>query len=141
MAETMVTGYNYMEDGTFSGEYKFPKNNDGNPIHVPPFTTLVPPPFVPAGKKAMWNGMWNLVDITLPQWLIDYDFPPPANFEWPFINRMKAAGVYALFVHAYFLRGLITVDDTVYFDSLIKAGDDQRIADRLLAKNTIPKVG
>ncbi len=131
MAETLITGYNYMEDGTFSGVYKFPKNGDKEAVHLPPFTTLTPPPFIPAGKKAVWTGAaWLLQTLPLPMWLQEYDFQPPTWFEVPFINRLKAAGVYEIFVHAYFLRGIIAEDSTAYFDTLVQQGVAQRAADR-----------
>ncbi len=126
-----------MEDGTYSGEYVFPRNQDGNPVHLPPFTTLRPPPITPAGKKAVFvDSSWELHDLPLPQWLLDYDFPPPSTLEWSYINRIKSAGHYPLFVHAYFLRALILHDDIGHFDSLVQSGHDQRAADRQRAIDT-----
>lgn len=132
-----VTGYSYMADGTYAGEYVFPRNKDKEEIHVPPFTTLVPPPMILAGKKATWNGLaWALSDLPLPQWLEDYEYPQPGWLELPYIARMKKAGVYELFVHAYFVKGFIPEDSVAAFDALVQAGVDQRIADHQRALDT-----
>jgi hypothetical protein len=139
MPEELITGYQFMEDGTYAGVYKFPKNKDQQYYtHMPPFTTLVPPPDAPAGKVAKWNGAsWGLVNLPLPQWLVDFDFPPPNRLELPYIQRMKNAGVYLRFIQAYFDRGLITENTEAAFDALVQAGVDSRAADHALALTMI----
>ncbi len=135
----MVTGYQYLEDGTFVGVYKFPRNGDvADYIHMPPLTTLLPPPAMPAGKIAKWTGTaWSLINAPLPQWLVDFDFPSPDRLEIPYIARMKNAGVYGLFVKAYFDKGLVPSADPAAFDLLVGAGADSRAADRIKALATM----
>lgn len=63
-AEEFICGYQYSPDGGhFIGEYRFPKNKtgaEGESVHLPPFTTLTPPPSeVPAGHYVKWEaGGW-----------------------------------------------------------------------------------
>ena len=60
--EEIITGYQYgPEHGDFRCVYEFPNNMDKEEIHMPPFTTLVPPPEIPNGMLAYWNGTeWEL---------------------------------------------------------------------------------
>lgn len=63
--EEIITGYQYGPiNGEFRGVYEFPNNLDKEEIHMPPYTTLIPPPEeIPAGKIACWNGdVWELKD-------------------------------------------------------------------------------
>jgi hypothetical protein len=65
--EEMITGYQYgPAHGEFRCVYEFPNNMDKEEIHMPPFTTLISPPDVPAGMMAYWNdAVWELkVDIS-----------------------------------------------------------------------------
>jgi hypothetical protein len=64
--ETMIKGYQYKSNKRYSGIYEFPNNLDKEEIHMPPNTTLVAPPTIPAGKEALWDGKgWSLVDEEL----------------------------------------------------------------------------
>ena len=66
--ETMIKGYHYKSNKRFSGDYEFPNNLDKEEIHMPPNTTLVAPPVIPAGKEALWDGKgWSLVDEEVMQ--------------------------------------------------------------------------
>ena len=61
--EIIITGYQYKSNKRFSEIYEFPQHKDQDPIHMPPNTTLVAPPVIPAGKEALWDGTsWSLVD-------------------------------------------------------------------------------
>ena len=66
--ETMIKGYHYKSNKRFAGVYEFPNNLDKEEIHMPPNTTLVPPPVIPTGKEALWDGAgWSLVDEEVMQ--------------------------------------------------------------------------
>lgn len=60
--EEMITGYQYGPiHGDFRCVYEFPNNMDKEEIHMPPFTTLVPPPEMEKGMWAYWTGTeWEL---------------------------------------------------------------------------------
>jgi len=61
MQETFIKGYQWSPvDGHFVGDYEFPNNLDKEEVHLPPFTTLTPPPCdVPCGCCVFWrNGAW-----------------------------------------------------------------------------------
>lgn len=64
MKEEYITGYQYspVHNG-YIGIYKFPNNKDKEEIHLPPYTTLVPPPEPwPEPEHPVWNGSeWVLV--------------------------------------------------------------------------------
>lgn len=57
-----VVGYQYSpQTQVFIGEYSFPNNKDKLEIHLPPHTTLTPPPAIPEGQAAYWReGQWVL---------------------------------------------------------------------------------
>lgn len=64
MEETII-GYQFSPvDSRFIGEYRFPKNQCSDKIHMPPNTTLVKPPEdKPNGKEFFWlNDQWVLRD-------------------------------------------------------------------------------
>lgn len=51
-----ITGYQWGDDGAYIGPYTFPNNADQEAIHLPPRTTLTPPPTdIPAGHEAAIN--------------------------------------------------------------------------------------
>ena len=60
--QEMITGYQYGPvHKDFRCVYEFPNNMDKEEIHMPPFTTLVAPPEIPAGMMAYWNDTeWEL---------------------------------------------------------------------------------
>lgn len=63
MNEEYITGYQYNpETGEYRGEYKFPNNKDKEEVHMPPNTTLTPPPGdVPSGLVPCWkDDAWVL---------------------------------------------------------------------------------
>jgi hypothetical protein len=73
--EELVTGYQYGDSGKFIGIYKFPNNKDKEEIHVPPFTTLTPPPSnIPKGLSAYFRkGTWELDDDENPHNSIKFE--------------------------------------------------------------------
>jgi hypothetical protein len=82
--ETMIKGYHYKSNKRFSGDYEFPNNLDKEEIHMPPNTTLVAPPTIPAGKEALWDGKgWSLVDEELPPVDPRSNPPEPEQQELP----------------------------------------------------------
>lgn len=55
--EELITGYQYGEDKSYIGIYKFPKNLDKDAIYMPHNTTLVPPPEnLEEGQIVKWDG-------------------------------------------------------------------------------------
>lgn len=61
----IITGYQYGSiHGEYRGIYNFPNNLDKEDIHLPPLTTLIPPPQTSEGMIACWNGI---------EWLIEED--------------------------------------------------------------------
>ena len=63
--EQLVKGYQYSPNtGQYMGEYVFPNNLDKDEIHLPPYTTLIPPPVGDANDVAFWRGdAWELVVV------------------------------------------------------------------------------
>ena len=57
-----ITGYQWGDDGSYIGPYTFPNNGDQEAVHLPPRTTLTPPPAdIPAGHEAAMDvatGAW-----------------------------------------------------------------------------------
>lgn len=66
-----ITGYQYKANGRYNGKYVFPNNLDSLEIHLPPMTTLVPPPDISnlaPGMEHSWNGTeWVQVPWTKPE--------------------------------------------------------------------------
>lgn len=57
----LIKGYQYGDEKQYIGEYEFEDNLDKEDVHIPPRTTLIPPPAVPEGMRAVWNGTsWGL---------------------------------------------------------------------------------
>jgi hypothetical protein len=54
---TLTTGYQWGDDNSYIGEYPFEVNGDDEEPHIPPRTTLIPPPGVaPVGSEWAWDG-------------------------------------------------------------------------------------
>lgn len=68
--ETMIKGYQWKSNMAYSDVYMFPDNMDKVEIHMPPNTTLIPPPEVPADCEAAWDGSNWYVRLIVPE------FPP-----------------------------------------------------------------
>ena len=88
----VIKGYQFSPvDGRFIGEYEFPNNQDRDEIHLPPFTTLKPPPVGDADDIAFWRGAaWELVVV--PQ---ETFVPPIGDYLLvadSFIEYLKAVG-------------------------------------------------
>jgi hypothetical protein len=65
MQEEFLTGYQWMDNGKLSGEYKFPNNKDQEDVHMPPNTTLIKPPKPLKNKEIYWTGQeWSYRPIT-----------------------------------------------------------------------------
>lgn len=65
--EEMITGYQWMVNGKYGGEYQFPNNKDQEEIHMPPRTTLIKPPEEVQSKEIYWTGTkWDFRPITQP---------------------------------------------------------------------------
>lgn len=63
----IITGYQYGVGNVFIGPYQFPKNLDQETLHLPPNTTLIEPPAIPAGMLAVWDvSVWILKAIPMP---------------------------------------------------------------------------
>jgi hypothetical protein len=73
---TLITGYQYGDNGQFIGEYRFEKNRDKEEIHCPPCTTLQPPPTnLPVDEEAYFDGkQWQVRRLSL-SWLPDRELP------------------------------------------------------------------
>lgn len=56
----IITGYQWGDDLSFIGEYKFWRVPGSDEIHMPPHTTLTPPPTgLQLGTEAAWvDGAW-----------------------------------------------------------------------------------
>lgn len=54
MTITHYTGYQWGDDGSYIGTYAF--DSVGDTPHLPPRTTLVPPPACAPGTEAAWDG-------------------------------------------------------------------------------------
>jgi hypothetical protein len=79
MDEELITGYQFCPDhGEFRCVYKFPNNKDKDEIHLPPYTTLVPPPsqypssLIPCWADKEWilkpiNEVGNITTRTIPE--------------------------------------------------------------------------
>lgn len=62
----MLTGYQWGDDNSYIGTYLFPNNEDQEYVHLPPRTTLIPPPYPDPGYEAaidLITGLW----ITRPE--------------------------------------------------------------------------
>ena len=75
-APIIITGYQYGDYGHFIGEYRFEKNRDKPAIHMPPRTTLEPPPNDhDMDQEPFFNGKaWEIRKLALP-WLPDRELP------------------------------------------------------------------
>lgn len=61
--DKIITGYQYGEENQFIGEYRFENNLDRDEIYMPPKTTLVAPPEIPEGMRAIWDGAsWHVCE-------------------------------------------------------------------------------
>lgn len=68
--ENILTGYQWGEDGSYIGPYSFHNNLDKEEVHLPPNTTLVPPPMVTESfKEAAWDGEKWFVRDELLGWM------------------------------------------------------------------------
>jgi hypothetical protein len=77
--QEFIKGYQWSpEDKKFTGEYVFPKNKDGEEIHMPPFTTLISPPISEKGYSPYWNGSEWYIDVD-PNSVVDH--PPIDDYE------------------------------------------------------------
>jgi hypothetical protein len=99
-----ILGYQYNPENLyFIGSYTFPNNLDKEEIHLPPFTTLTPPPEnIPNGFRAYWReGEWSVeVDVSN---LNKIDFQEiHINELYPkFIEDCKKYGIYDLLMDFY----------------------------------------
>lgn len=88
----VIKGYQFSPvDGRFIGEYEFPNNQDRDEIHLPPFTTLEPPPVGDSNDIAFFvDGEWILEIVP------NEPFIPPiddyAMITEGFIDYLKAIG-------------------------------------------------
>lgn len=66
--EEFIKGYQWSPTTKeYMGEYVFPNNADKEEIHMPPFTTLVPPLICEKGFTSYWDGnKWNIGDESDP---------------------------------------------------------------------------
>ncbi|MBR7777375.1 hypothetical protein [Undibacterium rugosum] len=55
-----LTGYQWGDDGAYIGPYAFDNNLDKEDVHLPPRTTLTPPPDqLAVDEEAAWDGkLW-----------------------------------------------------------------------------------
>ena len=61
-----LTGYQWGENGNYIGPYSFDNNLDKEAIHLPPRTTLTPPPNVAIDQEAVWNGKeWQVRRLSM----------------------------------------------------------------------------
>jgi hypothetical protein len=78
--EQTVTGYQWGDDLSYIGPYEFPIPPTGVP-HVPPRTTLTPPPTPPEGYEAA-------MDVASGEWVIR-----PEDLSWMTGPENLAPGV------------------------------------------------
>lgn len=76
MEPVIITGYQYGDYGHYIGTYRFEKNKDKDDIHIPPRTTLKPPPTeFQTDEEVHFDGTdWAIRKITLP-WLPERAIP------------------------------------------------------------------
>ena len=63
----LIIGYQWGDDGTYIGPYTFQNNRDKKDIHLPPRTTLTPPPEqIAVDEEAAWDGeQWVVRRLSL----------------------------------------------------------------------------
>jgi hypothetical protein len=73
----ILTGYQYNDQGTFIGVYKFEKNMDKEEVHMPRGMTLQPPPTtVSVDQEIFFDGQqWVTRNLTLSGFP-DRELPP-----------------------------------------------------------------
>jgi hypothetical protein len=95
-----IVGYQYSPDTfAFIGEYSFPDNLDKEETHLPPYTTLTPPPTAGSGERAFWrDGAWVLETVAATTRFSQTLFH---NLEAGFLDDCKRFGLYAELMQFY----------------------------------------
>lgn len=99
MSEEMVVGYQFNPvNGEFMGEYRFPNNKDKDSIHVPPNTTLTPPPSESSqGERPFWDGeQWVLkadASVVVIKSNSPVDVSKLGEYDGAYIEGLVNAGV------------------------------------------------
>lgn len=75
--ETMIKGYQWRTNMTFLDEYMFYTNSESTNVHLPPNTTLIPPPTTPEGCEAVWDGNKWFLRMHVPEPTL----PPPIDLS------------------------------------------------------------
>ena len=93
----LIQGFQYSPTSfMFIGEYFFPNNEDKDEIHMPPNTTLVPPPDgVPDGFSVYWrDGAWVLDNDTDSTTKITFPDVHKDDLTEEFVQDCKNFGIY-----------------------------------------------